>query len=324
MRRKTFTLCALGAIIAAMLGGCVSLAVPDAGEPQTPDRLIGVLITTEDLSVYAEDADWLEDATFSSLAELERALAEHETRVYASLENQPLISEQTGEKVDHYQYVFPEELGYYIFSANVNGDGEGYPVTHTSNHGISEASFGVDSHMVNNKHAVAGITISGKLYITPGPETGFNYNPVYQADDGQVYARPGSSFGEPDESALGSLGSMGYDETSTTTTSDGEEIEYSGSVRVEMVLTARPESYTLTQMDAANNVLQEQEYLPQTLPESVSLLPETAYIIVATHSRGIGGEAVTERQLVDAKAESFSVLRAEENRVCLSQLVELR
>ena len=143
-------------------------------------------------------------------------------------------------------------------------------------------------------------TVKGILYApTWGEQKCLFANPMYQAKDGKVYleATP-DAFDCASMLSEGAYVSYTWSESITVDTPDGTETSglvfeygYHGKNPVEKVV--------FTQMTADHHPITTQEFPADQTPESLSVEPETAYLLVESHCINGRGTPYVDRILLD-------------------------
>lgn len=291
-----------------MLGGLCgcSLARADAGAANTPDRLVGALITTEYLDLFDMDAYISDHADqFLSGGDIMIDSAGYEGRLYADVER------SGNDPGDDLSASFPGTDGICFFSA--------YTATEDGMGSWSLFGSGVNDRKTEISVTDEGeeITLDGTIYLTPeaaGDSMCLYVNPVYQTDSGEFYAVSGQGLGFDDAGMEGEVFSTTLREE-TTLTKNGEKSSFSSAVTVRLSILREPVRITLFQMDANHRILREDSYTPGTLPERLSAEPKTAYILIETESQAPDGSVSWKREIFDDHGEeaSFSTFYPLEN-----------
>ena len=280
-----------------LLSGC-SLAV----EGEASGRLIGVLVTTDVLNRVQDDS-----APLSSGSTAGEAISSF--RLYAEAVTVPLHSE-SGETAETIEYQFPCD-GFLLCAPWVEDGDNSY---HAVNSG---GLFDPKAHFTSTDDG-SSIELSATAAATP--EAGDVYlNPVYQLEDGRVYATPGNAyrFGEGNLSE-GELFSKTWEES---TSSDGEETH--STVTVSLEVRFPPESVTILQFDEGGALLTRDEFAPDALPEQLKAGPETAYLIVETAKRSPEGETVLTREILGRDAEGIESYTVDGDGLCRAAFISL-
>ena len=277
-----------------LLSGC-SLAV----EGESSGRLIGVLVTTDVLNRALEDGTPL--ASGSTIGD-----AFSSFRLYAEAITVPLHSD-SGETTE---YQFPCD-GFLLCAPWIE-DGD------NSYHAISAGGlFNPKTHFTSTDNG-SSIELSATAAATP--DAGDVYlNPVYQLEDGRVYAVPGSAYryGEGNLSE-GALFSKTWEES---TSSDGEETR--STVTISLEVRFPPELVSVLQFDEGGALLARAEFAPDALPEQLKAESETAYLIVETTKRSPEGETLLTREILGRDAEGIESYTVDGDGLCRAAFISL-
>lgn len=308
MKRKNKIAVLLAALLLS-LTGC-QLAQPDSAA-QGQDRLVGMLVTEEALDLFDFEA-YVQDHAGQLVhgGELTEAdMQPYEGRLYATLTSKTLYSDD-GSTAQTREYVFEGVNGISCFAAAV-------PATETETSYLATISdAALSDGQMNLSYTDAGydIDLTATIYVSPQSYMTFYFNPVYQTPDGQVYAVSGSCI----SSDLTS-GEVSHTlEEESTLTENGASTGQRTSVKISIAAMDPPETIVLLQMDESAQVLSQETYSPEALPEEWTLDAETAYLIAETHS----GSRVT-RELLDRDAEALKTFRCREDGVCVEQYTAL-
>lgn len=304
--RLILAICMISGILSA-LSGC-QLAREDAfaneeemGELQSefiddPDRLIGVLVTTEDIS-----------------------------RLDAVMKKETVTNEETGETQEHINYVFDVEKGYAIFCTNMTEEGD--TVNYTASFTDPAFSSGKHSfHYKQNEDLESQeeiITVEAALSVFPNEEgILYHMNPIYQSKDGSIYAiaRDAVMIQPAQEGPYQSW--TFHEETTTTENNTKKIIDTTVTVSIDIIFS--PIQIVVLQMDTDNAVLSRTEYAPGTLPDTFTTNPETEYLIVETHKQDLEGNILTSRILYDQKDSLLETFYYREtDHLCIRQLTSI-
>ena len=286
--------------LALLLSGC-QLARTDL--ESTGDRLVGMFITTEHLDLFDDEA-WLRDNLNRLGPGVELTVedtSEYQQRLYAQLVPEQLTNDR-GEKVEHWTFEFPGVTGIDYFVARVEKDAESYWDS-TSD----DAIIGGNTHFAYTDKGT-DIELEGEIWLAH--DQGIlecYFNPVYQDRDGNVYLTAGNGYSTMGDSAPGTQYSQTWTET-TTTDSNGETEESTTTVSISVGTMVVPEKYVLVQMDTRSNVLSSDVFAPGQMPETVSILDNTAYVVLENHGR----EDVT-RELYDSDTDMVKTFYCRED-----------
>ena len=321
---KKVMVAALCAVLPCFLAGC-QLALENAGPNANRDRLVGVYVTTEYLDLFDFDSymnDNFNDFTHESEVVIDGRPQEYEGRIYAELVTKTVVNDETGEAVEQEDFVFEgiEGAGYYAATIPATADHESYYGVMNDGDLTSE----ITSNINVGDEGIA-TTMEGTFYVSPGSETTFYFNPVYQGSDGRVYLVSGGggflvSDAVYDEGAL-------YTETMDevyTTAENGKVRTDSISIKTSIACIFAPENFTVIEMDRESEPLSRKEYKPGALPEALAPGAGTDYLIVEAYKQGPGGENITRRDLYgkdDSVIETFS---ARADRVCIKHETQIK
>lgn len=259
-------------MIVILLCGC-QLAREDSFDTET-DRLVGVFITKEYLDLFDIEG-YLNDhiSSFNGAPIKIENDERYNGRIYAVLKPVSITNEKTGEKSEIWEYVFETLSGIPFFTAKVTDpDGNSYMGT------------GGNSAICDSRVSIGDTTIlEGTIYIEPGKLRTVYVNPVYQSGEGHVYLLAGqgmSFFGDQSEGAVFTQTL----EEKQTITENGSKTEKIFKTIMHIKLKYPQTSVSIIQMNLDNSPINQQNYLIDSLPDSVEVSPEAAYIIVETRS----------------------------------------
>lgn len=280
------------------LSGC-QLAQPEAGGGVT-DRLAGVLVTTEYLDLFDMEAYFNDHAAqLPKGGIVEGDTQDYQGRLYGQLTPMGL---RDGDNAMTYEVSFPVE-GWYEVSLRCSASGtwasdDEYYWWSTGNGGFYDTRL-------ENKVTDQGQEIHMELqmaFCREGVVTLYA-NPVYQTSDGQIYVTSGSGI----SADLSQGGSVSQTLTNTVTARVNGKEETNATTVLLQAGYARPtESLTLVEMDENNEVLGENTYKLEDIPQEITLGATTAYLIVQTSD----GAAST-RTLCDSEDTSIQYFTAQ-------------
>ena len=269
--RNTFMKKIVCMVLVCMMcfSGC-SLAVEDAGEENAKpqDRLIGVFITTDYLDLFDMEA-YLEN----HWDELDGAVIdgrEYSQRLYATIDKH-----NSTEPID-WEITFEDMEGICFFDATFQNKGE-EPFTMIIG---GDEICDVISHL-SVTDGVESVTLTGTLYaLAKGSEIQFYVNPVYQTDEGEIYAVTGHGYHMSGE--LGGSTTVNIEEE-TTVTEDDVTQTYGGAVEITIeTIKQEPVRVRLQYMSEDFGVLQTEEYPAGEMPEKLAVIAGTSCVIVET------------------------------------------
>ena len=280
--------------IAALLIVMVLLsAVSLAEEDMTVDlsegsRLIGLLITREDLSVYTgEDGVVLASCTQEG-PESEIGYS------FGGISGLRLIC-----------FIAPEESG------------EGSSIISNVDDGISAVDFDMNEDG-------SSIKMEAKISFVPGQDDElFFYNPVLLAASGQVFAVPGdfmavSAAMNPPGSYVGQTV---RDERKHT--ENGTEITDTTVVSIQIQAVRKPLKIQLLQFSRTHELLESEEFLPGTVPEQIIPLTEADYLLLETEEEDPDGGVFIRREVFGRDMDYLNTLSCRDDGICLSHYHEI-
>lgn len=320
-KRIRVLLCAI--MSASLLTGC-QLAKEEAELPQEKDKLIGVYVTTEYVDTF--DFERYMEENIGDIMNGEEVVIEddeqnaYQNRIYATIVEDVSTDEVSGETIIHQSYKFEElkGMGYYA-PVMYEEEARNAYVAIESDAGICDA----ESH-ITGTDAGDMVELKGTIYLCPNEEDGVEiyYNPVYQCADGRVYLVSGSGM----SFSVGGEGvSMSHKvEDKVTVNEDGEEKTYVNSVEIKVETTYEPTKIQVLQMDASGNKLGCQEYKPGKLPEEITPLADTEYLIIETYKTDATGESIVTRKMVGREETFIQTLYVGEKNVCLQDWTDIK
>lgn len=276
MKKLIFAITML--LSAAILCGC-TLARPDIGTDAciSPDRLVGVYVTTDYIDTFDFEAYFSNNASaIVNGGEISSADASiYSDKVYA-------VKDESG------NYVFPDTKGIsYFFTYECDEIG-----TYYSSH--ADAGISDTNTHFNSSETEDSVDLSATVYGIAGQGIqAFYLNPVYQTSDGEVYLLPGN--GVSGSTSVGMIMSQTFSESHDVMSDEGEIINQSTSVKIAYSIIEKPLSYTFIEMDASSNEILRREYKIGSVPDEYTADKNTAYIIVETHYSDSTEYAVCQR-----------------------------
>lgn len=300
---KRMLLCCLLAA-ALLLSGC-SLARPETQSAnRAEDKMVGVLVTREHLDLFDMERYFQDNAEKIVTG---GTVSEAETQKYRSA----LFSEwdEASQRyvfpdVDGYVYLCTEQMGETGTYTNMQNDDVfcgGASAIHVTDDGVSY-DFSATIYAENN----AG-TLS------------FYMNPIYQTEDGRVYALTGSgiTFSSDEGSSASTTQTL---EQTLSRTENGEKQEYAFRCAIKVQLAPRPDQVTLFWMDAENGVRRQQTYAAGTLPKA--LKADGASFLVAVQTAQDGTQSCTLYSR-EEETQQLETLCGRENGLLSMQYTEL-
>lgn len=250
-------------------------------------RLIGVLITREDLSGLAGEDGCL----WAASRETPDADPEY---VFEDVSGLRLLC-----------FLLPEE------------NGEGSRVVSNVDDGFASVDFQLNENG-------GSVKMAGMILCVPGQEDEyFFYNPVFLAPDGRVCAVPGDFMAvSADMMPYGaSLGQTLRDQRKHT--ENGAEIVDVTEVNVEIKAVRAPQKITLLQFNPSHEALKTEVYSPGAVPEQMILLKEADYLLVETEEKTADGGVYTRREVFGREDDYLNTLFCREDGVCIPMYHEI-
>ena len=278
---------AILSVIAILL---VSVSLAEETVPVDPSegsRLIGLLITREDLAEYTDETGVL-----------------------------PASCVQKGPD-DETEYQFGNVSGLRLICFIASEDnGEGSIISNADD-GISAVDF-------NMSEDGSSVAMDATIKFVPGQdETLFFYNPVFRTDSGQVFAVPGDFMGisaamNPPGS---SVGQTLRDERRHT--ENGSEITDTTTVNIQIQAVREPMETRLLQFSAGHELLESEAYAPGTVPEQIVPLAEADYLLVETEEKNPDGGPFTRREAIGRDVDFLNTMSCREDGICLCHYHEV-
>ena len=320
MKRKILTVICC-AMLLSILSGCM-LAKEDKGADANAfgDRLIGVLVTTEHLDLFD-----IESYIRDNLRGFQGGVTspsgneqQYQGRLYATLTARTLTSEETGETMEIEEYVFEGIEGIAFFAPTIVDTEAGTTYRSSmSDEGISNGHVGF-FHGDDEQR----VTMEGTIFVVPATYIVYYINPVYQSADGSVYVTTGSGISTSGVQSEGSVMSQTLSDTRTVT-ENGRASTDSASITIGISAMYAPETIVVLQMDKDSRVIDRVEYVPGTLPETVTLEAGTDYIIVETHRRNYEGNPTLSREVYGKDTGTIEAFFARDDGICVKQTTRI-
>lgn len=245
-------------------------------------RLIGLLITREDLSVYTGGAGGL-----------------------------PASCVQAGPDSDP-EYLFGDVRGLRLICFAVPDEaGEGSRVVSNVDDGFTAVDFDIseDSGSVN---------MDAAFCFVPGPEDAlFFFNPVLLSASGQAAAVPGDYMSVSAEMNPpgSSVGQTVRDERRHL--ENGREIVDVTTVTVQIDAVREPAEIRLLQFDENHVLLKSEAFTPSSVPEQIRPLAETAYLLLETVEKDGKGGFLIRREAAGRDQDYLITMSCAEDGICL-------
>lgn len=291
MKKKVKVLALLLAL--CLLSGC-SLARPEAeeGNGMSQDMMIGVFITREYLDLFDFEG-YLED-NLNTVVNGGGEISPEDSEKYGGR----LYAEKTGEDYDFgiegmgAFFVQWEQDGVPYSASYCNGPMELYLSTVVSDEGTSKE-------------------YTGTVYVQCGGAEAFYVNPVYQDSEGLVYLMAGSGISSDMSEGASMTQTMSGE---YTTTLDGKTQLYSMRTEIRFCGAQMPQTYRVLHMSKDSELLQTEDYTPETLPEEIRPCEGAEYLIIETQN----SDKVT-RQIVSRAEDSCQLFAPTEMEGIIAQ-----
>lgn len=276
-----------------LLSGC-SLARPEAeeGNGLGQDRMIGVFITRDYLDLFDFES-YLED-NLNTVMNGGGEISPEDVKKYGGR----LYAEKTDEGYDF----GIEGMGAFC----VQGEQDGVP--YSASYNIGPMSLNLHSTVTDEG---TEWDYSATVYVHCGGLEAFYTNPVYQDSEGRVYLTAGTGISSEivDGSSMSQAMSSEY-----AISSEGETQTYSMRVEVTFMGAELPKSYRVLHMSKDSELLQTEDYTPETLPEELLPCEGAEYLIIET----LNQDNVT-RQVVSRDEDSCQIFAPTEMEDIITQ-----
>ena len=304
----------------SLLTGC-QLARPELnGEAAEKDRLIGVFVTTEHLDLFDDEA-YLNDhinTILAGKAPKHTNMEKYSGRLYASLADRVLTNEKTGNTVIRQEYVFEGVEGFSFFAPTLSDEENGEKYVSTgADDAISNSHVAVKSGDAEEYH------LTGTIYLNPDRGDGVCYlNPVYQSNDGRVYAVQGHGYSLSGIQAEGPNIKTTLSEESSVTV-NGKKRSFRTTVELSVEMMYTPVGVCVVELNARDEVAARHDYAPGKLPETIVPQDDTAYVIVHTDKTDRDGNPVRTTMLYDKSCDGFDTFYCRDDGVCAQRYTAL-
>lgn len=301
--------------------GIIQLVNVSAKEADSPDKLIGVLITREYLDLF-DSGQFLADnasrlAGGGEISELESA--RYRGKLYASLVETGLIDEERGEASDEKEYVFEGVNGICYFAPRMTEQFGTY-WSSSSDEAVTDGHI----HFMSTDEGDS-IAMEGTIYVSAGAGAGsFYFNPVYQTPAGEVYAVTGNGMSVADDESSVAGMSMSYEIKENHSSAVGDVTTASGSeIKITISYMEEPVKVSILQFDSENTLLSQIDYSPDSLPGNLKTQPDTQYIIVETTALSREGTVNVTRDIYQSEDDNLSAFYCRGDGICVKQWCEI-
>ena len=321
MKTKNFIVIIACIVLAAFaLGatGTISLVSASESGEASSDKLIGVLITRDPLDLFDSERYFNDniDELVNGGKISDSESANYQGRLYAALVESGHTDEETGETGGRKEYVFEGIDGICYFVPQIT-DQFGTYWSSNCDEAIS------DGHIhLNSTDEGESIDIEGTIYVSTGADAGhFYYNPVYQAETGEVYAVSGNGmFSDNNMAGM----SMSHEIKEEQTSIIGDMTTSSGArIKITISYIDDPVKVSILQFDNENSLLTQMDYDPDKLPNTLQTQPGTQYIIVETTTFSQDQATHISRTLYQSVDETLFAFSCREDGICVKQWCEI-
>lgn len=318
-KRVVRSVCALAAAVFAggSLIGC-SLAREDMQTDASSDHMIGVLLTDEPLDLF--DMDGYIDDHISEFSDGDEvtidASPKYAGKLYAKIEKNnskdPSDWEISFEGVKGFKFLSPlwtDEDGGSYYASDCDDE-------------ISDVNTNVNTSDEKEERSMMGT-----VYMLPNmidDDIGYHVNPVYQTEDGKIYATEGGGSYSSGSTSEGEQFSVGLS-SETTVTENGKKKTEKSSVTVKLAVMYEPVKIRVYQMDADNRVVKKDEYEPGKMPGTLSAEKGTEYLLIETEQKDGEGKTVMKREVYEkGQEEELMTYYPLDNGILSTQYTEVR
>lgn len=300
-------LIALMLIVCVMLTGC-RLATDEVNDNGlvNPDKLVGVVVTTEHLDLFDIEAFLKDNPQALKGGSIGSVGPEYQNRIYAQEEIERTTTED-GVPCTTVYYNFNHMEGIKLLAyqtKTVLEDGSILAETTvcSNTEGIYEARMGNGMN-------------EGTIFVPEGDKAAFFINPVYQDSDGRLYLLAGTGI-----SMQEMQGSMWQTITEKRNESEnGQETaseEYGFKICVTAVTVT--ERVAIIQMSGDNTVLDRKEFDPNEMPEELTPEEGCAYILVEEYA----GDEIS-RTMIEPDDRYITVYVKSDQPYCVARGTEI-
>ena len=277
---------------------------------QEKDKLIGVFVTKEYLNLFdinkyiVENAEKLTDETILNAEQT----ATYETRLYAK-KSENATEKITFDGIEGFLHYFTKKEDTY-----------GSYTSHYCDKGIS------NGHMdIKNSDNDSHIFLDGTIYLsTQGSIHGLYYNPVYQTTNGEIYVLSGTGhFYESELNTEGLSNTVTFEDTRSYTKEDNTIEEYT-KITLSCEYEHKSTCIVLTQMNNNYQIVKQQNYAPEKMPNEIILEDKTCYLIVETIKMDLNGNDVHSYELLQPNDTFFFSISYQEDGIGIQNMTTLQ
>ena len=276
-------------LMAFMSGGC-TLAIPDAGTDGNGDRLIGAFITAEYLDLYDMES-YLNDHA-SSLINNSSITVGNDSRYEGKL--MATVDKQGAESSSEWKVSFGNIKGEYVLMPVTTDENGETMVGNLCTDGVGEPYL---NYAVTDDGEEQDISVTIYQQTTEQEKT-YYVNPVYQTENGDIYAMTGNGYANGTSIEEGNTMATTLTGESTVV-ENGKTKKDTCKISVQFANMYKPVRTIIYQMNEANQVLKQTAYTPSKVPDTLKVESETAYILEEIRKEDTSGKMVTTRTILN-------------------------
>lgn len=281
------------------------------------DTLIGVFVTKESLDLFDIEAYLNEHGhkLLSSNSENVISLednSKYQHRIYAT----PIEVKATdtdGEPHFRKEYAFLDLDGYLLCHAEISDDNGEYSTT------IADDVFSDIYTGLNSTDEGENVTLSAMIYSLPKDDgVSFFFNPVYQTANGDVYLTAGTGSSVSGE-VLGSTCTHTLEDSVSFSNEEGIQRTDDTTIIISFQLIEKSDKLILSEMDANHQILDSKTYLSGEIPDSITPLDNTTYLVLEDIHTDSNGNIVSSYEIYDKNDPNLVTFVYEKDGVCVNK-----
>lgn len=280
----------VSAVFMALTASGCTLAVPDAGTDGNGDRLIGAFITSEYLDLYDMES-YLNDHASSLMSNSSITIgndSRYEGKLVAT------VDKEGAQSSSEWKISFGDIKGEYVLMPVTTDENGEDMVGNLCSDGVGDPYL---NYSVTDDGEEQDISVT--IYQqTAKKEKTYYVNPVYQTENGDIYAMTGNGYANGTSTEEGNTMATTLTGESTFT-ADGKTKKDTCKVSVQFSNMYKPVRIIIYQMNEANEVLKQAAYSPSAVPDSLKVEAGTAYILEEIRKEDTSGKMVTSRTILD-------------------------
>ena len=315
-KKRLFIILAICGILAAafVLGVTGAIDLSKEKELQPEDRLIGLIVTTE--PVWGQPVIKSGNIDFGP-----------NEGVPAEKEENTSSDRSIPAK---YDFVFPGVEGVRLFNVDTPPFSDGHTQVDTSAADEEFSRISPGFHMADNtnngiKTTEKEYSITGTInYVIQDEDVTFFTAPIYQTSEGGIYlGHSGGGYSYRKDQMHFSSGGTFSQSASQSSTKNDETTTEKRTINAKIQIVREPVKITLCQYNAARELIQADEYLPDNMPRKITPLREAVMVVVDTENKA---DDVSEKhtfQALSMEDTYFYTLQYKGNGYCLENYHEL-